>query len=285
VCVDLQRHAENNVPPAISPTPCATPTLKATARKSAARGMKVALFRSMLFNSKKISAAQQVEESGGDELLVIEDSEDNYEYSNDDENVEVDIDSSGDSELNGQQATNILRFCCHLCSYGVLALSPSALAQHLCEVHSDSSELPAVEILPASYGENADDGDTVLALNRCGLCTFESFNQQDFDSHVLQTHGLNRPFVCDLCRSFASFNRSSVEEHCAADHSGQEPQVAGLDKPYTMVAISDNSDQAKDKFYDFKASVRLEDIMKLSRRQMDSFLTSFDVSVDDDLLI
>lgn len=284
VCVDSQRHADCNAVQLTNfPSPSAvTPRLKATARKSTAKGMKVAMFRSSLFNGRKndVSVKPTSSETSnvGDELLVIEDSDDDNAVHTGNEDEDNDTYSYTEPEPVGQQATSILRFCCHLCSFNVLALSPSAFAQHLLDVHSTASSLPRVEIFPASGGE---DDESLLALYRCGLCVFESYVQRDYDTHVLKTHGLNRPLVCDICHAFASFDRTAIKDHFSTVHRGLEPRMGTLNRPYTMIAVNIVNSSTSNKFYNLTASVMLEDIAKLSCSQLESLLLSNGVTTDE----
>lgn len=283
VCVD-SRQPEVAAQPPIVFSQSAPLRLKATARKSAVRSMKVALFRSSLFGQKKREALSLLRDRGSDdELLVIDTDSDNnnidsYDDTDGDDDVDVAIDSS-ETESSSQHATSILRFCCHLCPFSVLALSPSALTQHLFDMHSESRCLPRVEFMMTNDNDNDDDESSSLSLHRCSLCSFESFIQQDFDSHVLDKHGLNRPVVCDVCRAYAAFSESLVTDHFKSTHPGQQPQMSSLDRPYVMLPLNNSNSSTADRYFSLKAFVQLEDIVKLSSSRLDSLLATNSVTV------
>jgi hypothetical protein len=257
------------------------PYLKATARKSTTKGMKVAMFRSSLFNVRKNDVSVKLSLANADDcdddLFVIDDSDNDSNGSRQNNECEaIDIDSPAEPISACPQTTNILRFCCHLCSYTVLALSPSALAQHLFDVHSDATCMPRVEILPAN-GDDNDDDEALFTQYRCGLCIFESNVQQDFDTHVLRTHGLGRPLVCDVCYTFASFSRAALDDHFVTVHSDLEPQSSILNNPYAILPVSG---QISQRCYSLKALVRVEDLSKMSCSRLVSLLSSFGVTAD-----
>ena len=286
-----------------------------TARKSTAgrRMMPVALFRSAKFSSQHRGStatpaddhsANDVDsdtelELNGDLKIVededeidVTDKEDNKDV---DEEIEVgdsmDEDSEGvshssavyidyDVDTDGDVAyvpSIFLRFCCHLCSFTVIAQSPSALAEHLNnDHHSDMCRLPAVEIL--DFDVDNDDGTTPVLLRRCGFCPFESYVGSEFDDHVLSTHGLPRPLRCNLGCMYASFSRLQMHAHFAETHSREIFSVSPLNKPYSMLPYEEDSAEDNDDIcVTFSAKVMLEDVFEFSDTRFDALLNAHGV--------
>lgn len=271
---------------------------KPTARKSTTGRlmMQVALFRSAKFGVRQRGSAgtptgdhsadtdsdSDAEING--ELKIVED-EDEIDITDNDEEVEIDdsvddhsstvyIDYDGDVSNATYAHNSILRFRCHLCSFTVLARSPSALALHLNrEHHSDMCHLPAVEIL--DFDVDTNDGTTPMLLRRCGFCLFESYVGNEFDDHVLSTHRLPRPLRCNLGCMYASFSRLQMHAHFAETHSRETFSVSPLDKPYSMLPYEEDSAEDNDDiFVSFSPKVMLEDVFEWSDTKFEALLNA-----------
>ena len=280
-----------------------------TARKSTTgrRTMQVALFRSAKFIARHQGSAatpggdrgandsdSEEAEPNGD-LKIVEDEDDEIDITDNEDNKEIDVDDSADDDsvshssavyidydvdTDGDVAyvpTIFLRFCCHLCSFTVLAQSPAALAEHLNRKHhSDMCRLPAVEIL--DFDVDADDGTTPMLLRRCGFCSFESFVGSEFDDHVLSTHGLPRPLRCNRGCMYASFSRLQMHAHFAETHSRETLSVSPLDKPYSMLPYEEDSAEDNDDIcVTFSAKVVLEDVFEFSDAKFEALLNGHGV--------
>lgn len=293
----------------------ATPVRQPTARKSTTGRlrMQVALFRSAKFgvrqrgnadtptgecraNDADVDSDSDTEASG--RLRIVEDDDEIDVTDNDannEANEEIDGDSGeDDSEVMSHSSAvyidydgdisdatyvrnSILRFRCHVCSFKVLARSPSALAEHLNrEHHSDMCRLPAVEIL--DFDVDTDDGTTPVLLRRCGFCSFESYVGNEFDDHVLSTHRLPRPLRCNLGCMYASFSRLQMHAHFAETHSREPFSVSPLDKPYSMLPYEDDSaDDNDDIFVTFSPKVMLDDVFEWSDARFEALLNAHGV--------
>jgi len=288
---------------------------KQTARKSTTgrHMMQVALFRSGKFGSRHHDSATTTadERSGNDvdsdsepelngDLKIVED-EDELDITDNEENRDVDeeieladsIDEDGervshsnavyidyDVDNDGDVAyvPNIFtRFCCHLCSFTVIAPSPSALAEHMNrEHHSDMCRLPAVEIL--DFDVDTNDGTTPMLLRRCGFCPFESYVGNEFDDHVLSMHGLPHPLRCNRGCMYASFSRLQMHAHFAETHSRETFSVSPLDKPYSMLPYEeDSAEDSDDVCVTFSANVLLEDVFEFSDERFEAVLNAHGV--------
>jgi len=282
---------------------------KPTARKSTTgrRMMQVALFRSAKFSVRQRghastpadsrSANNEVDsdsdaEVNGD-LKIVEDDEE-IDVTDNDEEIEIDdsiednsedvshssavyIDCDVDDSNAMYVHTNILRYCCHLCSFTVIAMSSSALAEHLNrEHHSDMCHLPAVEIL--DFDVDINDGTTPMLLRRCGFCSFESYVGHEFDDHVLSAHGLPRPVRCNLGCMYATFSRLQMHAHFAETHPRETFSISPLDKPYSMLPYEeDTAEDNDDIFVTFSAKVVLDDVFEWSDTRFEALLNAHGV--------
>ena len=312
VCFDPQRlTADGNSSDTTASVTAAvhTPVRKPTARKSTTgRPMQVALFRSAKFGQwQRGNPSTPAHEPSADDhdlnsdsdaemngdLKIVEDDEDN----NKDVDEEIEIDDSledNSEDISHSSAavyidydcdvgdstyvhSSILRFCCHLCSFSVLALSPSALAEHLNrEHHADMCRLPAVEILDFDVDAN-DDGTTPMLLRRCGFCPFESYVANEFDDHVLSEHALPRPVRCNLGCMYATFSRLQMHAHFAETHPREAFSVSPLDKPYSMLPYEEGAEDNDDIVVTFSAKVLLEDVFERSDASFEALLHSHGV--------
>jgi len=280
---------------------------KPTARKSTTgrRMMQVAMFRSNKFSARSVAAQSDVQgalddvDSNSDtemsgKLRIVEDDEEDG-----DKDAEIEIDDSmgdddDDDEVGSHSSavyidydvdvinetyghTSILRFCCHLCSFKVLASSPSALADHLNrEHHSDMCRLPAVEIL--DFDVDTDDGSAPMLLRRCGFCSFESYVGNEFDDHVLSFHGLPRPLRCNLGCMYATFSRLHMHAHFTETHPRETFSISPLDKPYSMLPYEeDSAEDSDDIFVTFTSKVILDDVFERSDASFEALLNSHGV--------
>lgn len=273
-----------------------SPVCKQTARKSTTgrRMMQVALFRSAKFVARQQenhSDNSDSEAEANGKLRIVED-DDEVDASDkdkgDDEDIEIDDSTENDSEVVSQSAiyidcdvddgnatyhgADILRFRCHLCTFSVLASSPSALANHLnSEHHSAICRLPAVEIL--DFDVDVDDGTTPMLLRRCGFCSFETYVGDEFDGHVLSAHGMPRPLRCNLGCMYATFSRLQMHAHFAETHSRETFSVSPLDKPYSMLPYEEDSAEDNDDiFVTFSAKVVLDDVFEWSDTRFQALL-------------
>ena len=298
VCFDPQKVPPSAADSGTVATPA--PVRQPTARKSTTGRlmMQVALFRSAKFGSRQRESAAANNDDDDDaeatgDLKIVEnddevdltDSDDNAdnadgETGSDDEVEEgshssaVYIDYDVDVNAAGYVRRNILRFCCHLCSFSVLAASPSALADHLNRRHhSDMCRLPAVEILDF----DADDGGgaTPMLLRRCGFCAFESYVGVEFDDHVLTAHLLARPLRCNLGCMYATFGRLQMHAHFDETHPRDAFSVSPLDKPYSMLPCEDDgAEDGDDIFVTFSAKVVLDDLFEWPEARFDALLSA-----------
>jgi len=283
---------------------------KPTARKSTTgrRTMQVALFRSAKFSARQresggISADvrganddsdSDSETNGALKIVEDEDVSDTERDKDVDEEIELDDSMEDDSEAVSHSSavyidydvddgnttyhrSSILRFCCHLCSFTVLASSPSALAEHLSrEHHSDICRLPAVEILDFDTG--IDDGNTPMLLRRCGFCSFESYVGNEFDDHVLSAHDLPRPLRCNLGCMYATFSRLQMHAHFAETHPRETFSISPLDKPYSMLPYEeDSAEDSDDIFVTFSAKVALDDVFEWPDTRFEALLNAHGV--------
>lgn len=288
--------------------PAQSAVRKPTARKSttAHRMMQVALFRTAKFRGNTVTPADVTSanndaDSDSDSevtgnLRIVEDDDeldvaDNDDNQDIDEEIDVDDSMEDDSDavshssavyidydMDVSSATyahsNVLRFCCHLCTYTVLGLSPSALAEHLNrEHHSDMCQLPAVEIL--DFDVDVTDGSTPMLLRRCGFCSFESYVGTEFDDHVLSAHGLPRPLRCNLGCMYATFGRLQMHAHFAETHPRETFSVSPLDKPYSMLPYEEDcAEDNDDIFVTFSAKVVLDDVFEWSDTRFEALLNA-----------
>lgn len=278
---------------------------KQTARKSTTgrHPMQVALFRSGKFSARSqlsdrdaidLDSDSEAEQNGD---LRIAENDDEIDISNDedgkgaDEEIEVDdsmddenqssavyIDCDVDSDGDVAYVPRIFtRFCCHLCSFTVLAPISLALADHLNRKHhSVMCRLPAVEIL--DFDAENDDGASPMLLRRCGFCSFESFVGTEFDDHVLSVHGLPRPLRCNRGCMYASFSRLQMHAHFVETHSRETVSVSPLDKPYSMLPYEEDSAEDNDDIsVTFAAKVVLEDVFEFPDAKFDALLNAHGV--------
>jgi len=270
--------------------------------------MQVALFRSSKFGMRqrgngRMSTDEQRADDDADsdsdteKLRIVEDEEDSEINITDNDDDEIEISDSaeeegGSKDIGHSSATvyidydgnnsDVLRFHCHLCSFSVLAQSPSTLASHLNrQHHSDMCRLPAVEILDFD-NINPDDGSggdaSPMLLRRCGFCPYESYVGEEFDLHVLSAHQLPRPLRCNLGCMYASFSRLQMHAHFAETHSQDVFSVSPLDKPYSMLPIEeDNAEDNDDIFVTFLPKVMLDDVFEWSDTRFEALLSAHGV--------
>jgi len=266
--------------------------------------MQVALFRSGKFGTRQQRGSGRTttkdedraaddaatdSDSDAEKLRIVEDDEDDDEINITDNDDEIEIDDSSDED--GQHSSSvyidcdgddsdILRFRCHLCSFAVLAQSPSALAEHLNrQHHSDMCRLPAVEILDFDNADDDGGGATPMLLRRCGFCSYESYVGAEFDDHVLSAHQLPRPLRCNLGCMYASFSRLQMHAHFDETHPQDAFRVSPLDKPYSMLPVEEDSgeDNNDDIFVTFSPKVMLHDVFEWSDARFEALLSAHGV--------
>jgi len=99
---------------------------------------------------------------------------------------------------------------------------------------TDAAEsFPTIEIFP--------EGADILALHRCGFCSYETYGSEEFSEHVTSTHAV-RPMRCGYCL-YASFSRGEVVNHCAEVHLDRSVSVQELVDSYTMSMMGERTRQ------------------------------------------
>jgi len=200
-----------------SPLPVESPVVKSrkpTARKStsqSANPIRVSMFRcGDVFSIRQCSA------------------DDDGSPATSGTSTDVSVDSGISQSESVEPTLQSPLICCHVCNF--TSRSMNVFADHLRSSHAVSVR---IEILAV---------DDPATPRRCGLCSYQTFSDQELSDHFSTIHRMRPPLVCSLCQNFASFEVSKIYQHFADDHANSCPEFKTLSLPYSTCVDVDSSE-------------------------------------------